>query len=276
MSAYRDDLVALSVRQQALAAEVADKTRQLEATTRSLEEVRARARLPVLDNIRIASPCPADWEQMRGDDRVRACDQCQKNVYNLSELTREEAEALIIEKNGDLCGRYYQRKDGTILLKDCEIGVARNRKRKVIAAGAAALLGGAAGLFALAHRSKDEAIAAEHSAVGGRVIIEPDQQNEPAPPVKADRGDDYGETVSGRVSTPESLAAELQLRIDDLNQQKEDLSQTIRNIEWERARLLRNQAPKPRKPLEVPKAPSTPAPAEPAEPTLEQLWNQEK
>ena len=272
MSAYRDDLVALSARQQALAAEVADKTRQLEATTRSLEEVRARARLPVLDNIRIASPCPADWEQMRGDDRVRACDQCQKNVYNLSELTRDEAEALIIEKNGDLCGTYYQRKDGTILLKDCEIGVARNRKRKVIAAGAAALLGGAAGLFALAHRSKDEAL----QPMTGGLTIEPDQQNEPAPLVAADRGDDYAQMIGGYISTPESQAADLQRQLDALHQQREDLGQTIRNIEWERARLLRNQAPKPRKPLKIYKAPSGPASAEPAEPTLDQLWNQEK
>lgn len=273
MSAYRDDLVALSARQQALAAEVADKTRQLEATTRSLEEVRARARLPVLDNIRIASPCPADWEQMRGDDRVRACDQCQKNVYNLSELTRDEAEALIIEKNGDLCGTYYQRKDGTILLKDCEIGVARNRKRKVIAAGAAAFLGGAAGLFALAHRSLNEV---EHRQVSGTIITEPAEPTPPVEVVEADRGDDVHQMIGGYISTPESQAADLQRQLDALHQQREDLGQTIRNIEWERARLLRNQAPKPRKPLKISKAPSGPASAEPAEPTLEQLWNQEK
>lgn len=108
---------------------------------------------------------------------------------------------------------------------------------------------------------------------------DPEQQNEPVAAAKAGRGDDYAEMVSGRVSTPESLAAELQLRLDALHRQKEDLNQTIRNIEWERARHLRNQAPKPRKPLEVHKAPSAPAPAEPAEPaepTLEQLWNQEK
>jgi hypothetical protein len=149
MSAYRDPVEALAARQVALASEVADKTRELAAATNLLEEARAKARLPVLDNLRVASPCTADWAQMTGDDRVRACASCQKNVYNLSELTRDEAEALILEKNGDLCGRYFQRKDGTILLKDCEVGVSRNRKRRFIAAGAVALLGGAGALTAL-------------------------------------------------------------------------------------------------------------------------------
>ena len=84
---------------------------------------------------------------MSGDERVRHCGDCKKNVYNLSEMTREEAETLILAKEGRLCVRYYQRKDGTILLKDCVIGVAQKRKRRLIAAGAAALLagGGAAG-----------------------------------------------------------------------------------------------------------------------------------
>lgn len=152
MSAYRDPVEALAARQAALTSELADKTRELESATQLLEEARAKARLPVLDNIRIASPCTADWAQMTGDDRVRACGSCQKNVYNLSELTRDEAQALIREKNGDLCGRYFQRKDGTIILKDCEIGVARNRKRRVIAAAGVALLSSAGALFATRDR----------------------------------------------------------------------------------------------------------------------------
>jgi hypothetical protein len=65
-----------------------------------------RCRLPVLDNIRIASPCAADWNAMTGDERVRHCGACKKDVFNLSALTRDEAELLIREKHGDLCGRY--------------------------------------------------------------------------------------------------------------------------------------------------------------------------
>lgn len=143
--AFRDDLIALSARHDALATEVAHKTRELEESRRLLDQATARARLPVLDNVRVASPCSADWSQMTGDDRTRHCGECKKNVYNLSGMTRDEAEALLIDRNGDLCVRYYQRSDGTILLADCAVGARRKRRRRlaVIAGGAAALLAAA-------------------------------------------------------------------------------------------------------------------------------------
>lgn len=146
---YRDDLLALSSRHDALTNEVADKQRELRATAQMLADAKAKLRLPVLDNIRVATPCSADWAAMTGDERTRHCGSCSKNVYNLSSMTRDEAEALIVEKEGNLCVRYFQRKDGTILTKDCSVGISQKRKRRVIAAGAAALLAGGAGYFAL-------------------------------------------------------------------------------------------------------------------------------
>ncbi|HEV8145733.1 MAG TPA: carboxypeptidase-like regulatory domain-containing protein [Bryobacteraceae bacterium] len=76
-----------------------------------------------LDQVRIASPCRADWDAMQGDDRVRFCAECGKNVYNLSALTRPEAEALVTEKEGRMCVRFYQRADGSALTSDCPVGV---------------------------------------------------------------------------------------------------------------------------------------------------------
>lgn len=76
-----------------------------------------------LDQIRIASPCRADWDAMQGDDRVRFCAECGKNVYNLSAMSRPEAEALVVEKEGRMCARFYQRADGSALTSDCPIGV---------------------------------------------------------------------------------------------------------------------------------------------------------
>jgi hypothetical protein len=136
---FRSDLDALRARHDVLESEVAAHQEELVETRRMIEEVERRARLPVLDNIRVAAPCTADWTKMAGDERVRACGDCNKNVYNLSEMTREEAEALIVEKEGRLCVRYYRRTDGTILFGDCTIGVSRRRRRKLVA-GAAALL----------------------------------------------------------------------------------------------------------------------------------------
>lgn len=87
--------------------------------------------LPVLGEVRIASPCHADWNLMTGDEQSRFCDKCAKNVYNLSAMTTEQAEKLIREKEGDLCVRYYQRKDGTVLTADCPVGVRRKRVKAV-------------------------------------------------------------------------------------------------------------------------------------------------
>ncbi len=104
--------------------------------------------MKTLENIRIASPCHADWNEMSGDDRVRTCAACAKPVFNLSEMTRAEAEAVISRRNGDLCARYYQRKDGTIMLADCSIGGTGARARSFVLA--TALAAGAA--YAKLHR----------------------------------------------------------------------------------------------------------------------------
>ena len=58
-----------------------------------------------IDRLRIATPCPVSWEQMSGDNRVRFCDQCQLKVYNITALSRAEAESLIASSEGRLCAR---------------------------------------------------------------------------------------------------------------------------------------------------------------------------
>lgn len=75
--------------------------------------------LPVLEDLVIATPCKAPWDAMAGDDRVRFCRDCRLNVYNLSAMTRAEAEALVREKEGRLCVRFFQRPDGTVLTQYC-------------------------------------------------------------------------------------------------------------------------------------------------------------
>jgi hypothetical protein len=82
-----------------------------------------------LDNIRVASPCNARWEDMAGDERARFCGQCRKNVFNLSAMTRMQIETLIREKEGKLCGRFYQRPDGRMITADCPTGQQRRRNR---------------------------------------------------------------------------------------------------------------------------------------------------
>jgi hypothetical protein len=80
--------------------------------------------LPLLDSIRIASPCTADWNAMRGDARTRHCAQCNLNVHNISQLTSDEAEQVLAKlAEGRVCARFFRRADGTILTKDCPTGL---------------------------------------------------------------------------------------------------------------------------------------------------------
>ncbi len=84
-----------------------------------------------LDHLRIAAPCSADWDQMFSfeDKRVRFCSQCNLNVYNLSDMSREEAEALITKTEGRLCVRFYRRADGSILTQNCPVGLKAIKRR---------------------------------------------------------------------------------------------------------------------------------------------------
>jgi hypothetical protein len=101
-----------------------------------------------LRNVKVASPCPADWDRMIGDERVRFCGQCELNVYNLSAMSTIEAESLIARTEGRLCVRYYRRKDGSIITQDCPVGLRalKQRAARVKRAVASLVLGFFAGL----------------------------------------------------------------------------------------------------------------------------------
>jgi len=82
-----------------------------------------------LDKVRVAAPCSADWDAMIGNDRSRFCGQCSLNVYNLSSMTRVEAESLIARSEGRLCVRFYRRLDGSIITDNCPVGLRALRRR---------------------------------------------------------------------------------------------------------------------------------------------------
>ncbi len=108
--------------------------------TRQLGEV-VMEKFP-LDTIKIASPCPVEWDMMDGDDKVRFCLQCQLHVYNFSAMSRDEAEELVERSEGRLCARFWRRADGTAITQDCPVGLsmARRRLRLILAGAATAML----------------------------------------------------------------------------------------------------------------------------------------
>jgi hypothetical protein len=101
-----------------------------------------------LGNVRVAAPCSADWEQMIGNERARFCGQCNLNVYNLSSMTKSEAESFIARSEGRVCVRFYRRRDGSIITDNCPVGLRALRRRmsQVARAVASAVLSFLTGL----------------------------------------------------------------------------------------------------------------------------------
>lgn len=103
----------------------------------------------ILDNLHLAAPCPAKWEEMDGDDKVRHCSLCALNVYNLQAMSEEEAQQFVSAKNekGErICALLYRRADGKVLTKDCPRGLSilREKTRQVwqkVCAAASLLVG---------------------------------------------------------------------------------------------------------------------------------------
>jgi len=128
-----------------------------------------------LDHVSIAAPCNVDWDSMFGNERVKFCGQCKLNVYNLSEMTKVEAERLIANSEGQLCVRYYRRRDGSILTRNCPVGLRaiKRRVKRVASAIASAVVTFFAGLgiFGLTDR---ESFSPRYET-GEMVIEEPSQ-----------------------------------------------------------------------------------------------------
>ncbi len=137
-----------------------------------------------LKNLKIASPCSADWNNMIGDDRVRFCGQCGLNVYNLSNMSQIEAERLIMEREGKLCVRFYVRADGTVLTSDCPVGWAayKQRMRKIATAVASFIFTFIAGLGIYNYFFKPSPAKGGSEVLMGTIAVAPASQ----PPVVSD------------------------------------------------------------------------------------------
>ncbi len=134
---------------------------QLRAALESARVARRGAqRLALLAEVGVASPCSARWADMAGDDRVRFCDHCGKNVFDLSAMTEDEAKALLAANGERPCVRFHRRADGTILTADCPVGRQMKGVRRVaagvLAAGAAAMAAAASASPGVTYVAHDE------------------------------------------------------------------------------------------------------------------------
>jgi hypothetical protein len=166
---YRDPLESLRARRERVAAdlvdarraeqEASDRARRVGALEHELETVdkmvagyTERRALPLLDNLEVAAPCKAKWDDMAGDHRVRFCGQCAKNVFNVSAMPRREAEAMLAGSTENLCVRFYRRPEGTVLSGDCSVGVRRRKRRRGIIGAIAGLVASASALAFVGNR----------------------------------------------------------------------------------------------------------------------------
>lgn len=203
------------------AQERADKVRVLEKELAETEGLIAKLaeerphKLPLLENVAIAAPCTASWDAMVGDDRVRFCGKCEKNVYNLSAMPRDEAEALLAAREGKMCVRLYKRADGTVMTNDCPVGVKRRRRRRAVAGviGGGMMAASAASLFSATTRMGEAGLPETPPIQGTAVVMQGDPAPTKVPPTEPTTNTVMGQWTAGgpimmgKVATPHTKPA---------------------------------------------------------------------
>jgi hypothetical protein len=159
-----------------------------------------------LDQVKVAAPCPANWEEMVGNEQVRFCSQCSLNVYNLSGMSKQAAESLIANTEGRLCVRFYRRADGTILTDNCPVGLRALRRRlsRIKTAVISTALTFFAGLGIYAGLSESDSDPLEDLAETGVMAVSKPESIPPPPrPSQA---------IMGEMSLPVTVVGDLAVR----------------------------------------------------------------
>lgn len=128
----------------------------------------------LLDEVVVAAPCPVSWDSMIGDNRVRLCAGCSRNVYNISDMTNKEAEEFLLENGSTQCMQIYRRSDGKIMTDNCPRALRqlRDKCRFMIRI----VSGVAASMLAFFPFTKNSA-SAQEAQLRGDVYIPPDKQS---------------------------------------------------------------------------------------------------
>ncbi len=166
-----------------------------------------------LNNVKIASPCSQDWNEMIGTERKRFCGECRLNVYNLSAMSPDEAENLLLNSEGRLCVRFYRRADGSVLTKDCPVGwqALKRRVSKVSTAAASMIFGIVGGLGLSGYFNFDNE--REVTVTGEIAVVENFEQSQNSVPINSDKTIEMGKVppqyaVAGGISNLQQVQGE--------------------------------------------------------------------
>lgn len=157
-----------------------------------------------IHGIQIAAPCHVSWDSMTGDERTRHCAACKLNVYNIASLTTAEAEALILEKEGNVCVRIFRRKDGTVITKDCPKGLAAIRARYWRSVAAVAALLSLCASYVLNSTALGSGIHQAAMLAGQKLQELQNSFSEPAATGQMDRVETRGKMAMPECHTPDS------------------------------------------------------------------------
>ena len=100
-------------------------------------------------HVSFPTPCDEKWEAMAPAGCARACGRCDKIVYDLSQYTVDEVEALL-RRGPDTCVRAWIDNDGVVALKPGRRG--DGRRMMIAAAATAGLLAASTPAFARTDR----------------------------------------------------------------------------------------------------------------------------
>lgn len=88
----------------------------------------------ILESLENPAPCNAEWAEMVGNDVRRFCAGCQKDVYNLSAMTRVKAARFVMDNRGKACIRFARFRDGRVITSEASLHQISRRSRSVAAA----------------------------------------------------------------------------------------------------------------------------------------------
>src|SRR5262245_2420756 len=96
-----------------------------------------------LDQLHVVSPCSTGWDRMSGDEKKRFCSECNKFVYDFSQMTRRQVEAIVSVHRGRMCARITRRPDGSLVTLEAPPvdPIVARRASPVVNATLAAILG---------------------------------------------------------------------------------------------------------------------------------------
>lgn len=127
-----------------------------------------------LSKVSLEKPCSQNWDEMVGDERERFCNQCSLNVYNLSSMTRSEAEEFLqVRNDGSVCLNYMSDAKGKVITDNVPRPLRPLRDRLQPVLRVASSFVASFGLFVTG------ALAQEQQRLGGKPCVSPTKVHKP-------------------------------------------------------------------------------------------------